>query len=141
MAKQHHILVVEDEERWREDIFREALEDDGHRVETSSTYGEAAAALRQQVFDLVVIDINLTGDPGNKDGIRLLELMTALGHESQVVLVSGSQTQAMSKESIKKFHPIAFVDKTVFDVVKFAKLVTEALEGPGAGSSPNASRS
>ena len=65
MARQYHILVVEDQERWREDIFREALEDEGYQVVTSSSYDEAVAALDRQVFDLVVIDINLTNVADN----------------------------------------------------------------------------
>jgi DNA-binding NtrC family response regulator len=128
MDRQYHILVVEDEERWREDILREALEDGGYQAETSSSYSEAVTALDQRAFDLVVIDVNLTGVPGNQDGLRVLERMAALGHESLVVLISGSKTLAMAEESTKKFKPIAFVDKTTFDVAEFVTLVTEAFK-------------
>ena len=127
MVKQYHILVAEDEERWREDVFREALEEEGYQVKTSSSYSEAVAALDQQVFDLAVIDVNLTGDPGNQDGVRVLERIASLGHGTLVIVISGSPTRAMAEKSVKKFQPIAFVDKITFDVTKFVTLVTDAL--------------
>jgi DNA-binding NtrC family response regulator len=126
MARQYHILVVEDEERWREDIFRESLEDEGYCVVTSSSYAEAIAALDQQAFDMVVIDVNLTGNRGNRDGLRVMERMAALGHQSLTIVVSGSKTRAMAAESVKKFQSVAFVDKTTFDVTKFVNVVAEA---------------
>jgi len=130
MARQPHILVVEDEQYWREDIFRETLESGGYQVKTSSNYGEAIAALDQQVFDLVVVDVNLTGVPGNQDGVRVLERMAFLGYKSPIIVVSGTQTRTAAEKSVKKFQPIAFVDKTMFDVVEFATLVTETLTLP-----------
>jgi DNA-binding NtrC family response regulator len=127
MARQYQILVVEDEERWREDVFREALEDGGYQVMTSSSYGEAVAALDRQAFDLVVIDVNLTGVSGNRDGVRLLERMASLGHRSLAIVVSGSKTWDMAEESVRKFRPVAFLDKTMFDVTEFVTLVRDAL--------------
>lgn len=127
MDKKYHILVVEDEEYWREDVFREELEEAGYQVETSSCYNEAIAALDRRVFDLLVIDVNLTGQNGNQDGIRVLERMVLLGHESKVIVVSGSRTRAMAKENVKKFQPIAFLDKTTFDVRDFLALMKDSL--------------
>jgi DNA-binding NtrC family response regulator len=136
MARQYHILVVEDEERWREDIFRESLEDEGYCVVTSSSYAEAIAALDQQVFDMVVIDVNLTGNRGNRDGLRVMERMAALGHQSLTIVVSGSKTRAMAAESVKKFQSVAFVDKTTFDVTEFVNLVAEAFAKTTATAKP-----
>jgi len=130
MAKQYHILVVEDEERWRENIFREILENEGYRVKTSSNYTEAIAALDQRVFDLVVIDVNLTDVPGNQDGVRVLERMVSLGHKSPAIIVSGSETRAVAAKNVKRFQPIAFIDKITFDVTKFVTLVKHVLTFP-----------
>jgi len=141
MARQHHILVAEDEEQWREDIFREALEDAGYQVVTSSNYAEAIAALDQQVFDLAVIDVNLTGVPGNQDGLRVLEQMAALGHDSLSVIVSGSKSRALNEDRIKEFQPLALVDKTKFDVAEFVTLVASAFASEEEGSGRNAIRS
>ena len=134
MAGPYHILVVEDEETWREDIFRESLEDSGYQVVTSSSYAEAVAALDRQAFDLVVIDVNLTDVSGNRDGVRVLEHMAARGLDSLAIIVSGSKTWTVTEENVKKLHPIAFIDKTTFDMAKFVTLVTDALTQPSQAS-------
>ena len=124
---EHHILVVEDEEYWREALFREALEEAGYLVRTCSNYGEAVAALDERVFDLLGIDVNLTGLAGNQDGVRVLEHVAALGHNPPSVIVSGSKTRAMAMGSVERFRPAAFLDKATFDVAQFVALVTDAL--------------
>ena len=135
MTRQYHVLVVEDEEYWREAVFREALEDAGYLVRTCSAYAEAVAALDERVFDLVVIDVNLTGIAGNRDGVRVLEYMAALGHRSLSIVVSGSRTRAMAMESTARFRPLAFLDKTTFDVAKFVTLVTDSLAQANSNAS------
>jgi DNA-binding NtrC family response regulator len=127
MVNQHPILIVEDEARWREDILREALEDEGYQVQTSSSYDTALAALDRQTFDLVVIDVNLTGVPGNQDGIRLLERMASQAEHTPTIVISGSKTRALAEESVKHLQPVAFVDKTTFDIAEFVALVTHTL--------------
>jgi DNA-binding NtrC family response regulator len=122
-----HILVVEDEKQWREDTFREVLEDKGYQVETASNYPEAVAAIDRCVFDLAVIDINLTAIPGNKDGIRVLEYIAARRHQTRAIIVSGSKAWAEAEEYARRFNPVDFFDKTKFDVVEFLTRVTEAV--------------
>jgi DNA-binding NtrC family response regulator len=127
MSDERQILIVEDEARWREDILREALEDEGYLVQTSRSYREAVAALDRQTFDLVVIDVNLTGVSGNQDGIRVLERLASRGDRTPFIVISGSETRDVAKENVKQFRPIAFVDKTTFDVAEFVTMVTDAL--------------
>ena len=129
MSKQYRVLVVEDEVDWREKIFREALEDQGYQVVTSSSCAEAIAALDQNVFDMIIVDVNLTGVPGNKDGIRVLERMAALGRPPLCIVISGSPNRARHEESVKQFQPIKFIDKTKFDVTDFIGQVADAFAG------------
>ena len=130
MVAQYQILIVEDEARWREDVLREVLEDEGYQVQTSSSYNEAIDVLGQHSFDLAVIDVNLTSVSGNQDGIRLLEHLASQHAQTQTIVISGSRTRAMAAESAKKFRPFAFVDKTTFDFGEFVTLVEDALQQP-----------
>jgi len=127
MSQQYQILIVEDEARWREDIFREALEEEGFLVQTSDNYSEAVEALEQGDFDLVIIDVNLTGVSGNQDGVRLLEYMVSHHIQAETIIVSGSKTRSLAQERIEEFRPAAFVDKTTFDISDFVALVAETL--------------
>ena len=127
MEEQISILVVEDEPQWREDIFRESLEEEGYCVQTSTSYSEAVEAIDQQAFDLAVVDVNLTGVSGNQDGIRLLELLASQEDQMPVIVVSGSKTRDAAEEEAQEFLPFAFVDKTTFDIAEFATLVADAL--------------
>jgi two-component system nitrogen regulation response regulator NtrX len=135
MEKQYYILVVEDEPRWREDIFREALEEEGYFVQTSGSYSEAITALDQQAFDLAVIDVNLTGVSGNQDGLRLLELLASREDQKPVIVVSGSKTRDTSEENAQEFQPFAFVDKTTFDIAEFVTMVADVLAPRGRSAS------
>ena len=126
MSEPTRVLVVEDEDDWRENIFREALEDQGYQVVTSSSCAEAIAALDQNRFDMIIVDVNLTGVPGNKDGIRVLERMAALGPPPLCIVVSGSPNRAKHEQSVKQFQPITFIDKTEFDVTEFISQVADA---------------
>jgi DNA-binding NtrC family response regulator len=127
MKKGHRILIVEDQAGWREDIFRETLEDRGYRVSTSDSYQGAIDTLDHGGFDLVIVDVNLTGVSGNQDGIRIVEQLAARGDMTPVIVVSGSKTRDAARQTLKQYAPVAFIDKTTFDIDQFVQTVAEAL--------------
>ena len=61
------ILIVEDEDIERE-ALRDWLTDDGYQVETAGEGEEALAAITEQDFGIVILDLKLPG----KDGIEVL---------------------------------------------------------------------
>jgi DNA-binding NtrC family response regulator len=128
MAQRKRILIVEDEEKWREDILREALEGEGYHVQTSSSFEQAVAILDWTAFDLVVVDVNLTGVSGNQDGIRIVERLATEGDQTPLIVVSASKTRDAARERLKEFGPVAFVDKTTFDIAEFVGVVAGVLE-------------
>lgn len=131
MAEQKRILIVEDKAEWREDILREALENEGYHVKTSASYGEAVTTLNAGAFDLLVVDINLTGVSGNQDGLRIVERLAQMEKQTpvktSVIVVSGAKTHDTARESVRKFGSIAFIDKTTFDITEFVETVADAL--------------
>jgi DNA-binding NtrC family response regulator len=127
VKKECRILIVEDQAGWREDIFRETLEDRGYQVSTSDSYQGAIDTLDRGIFDLVVVDVNLTGVSGNQDGIRIVEQLAAQGDTTPVIVVSGSKTRDAARQNLKQYAPFAFIDKTTFDIDQFVQTVADAL--------------
>lgn len=94
------VLVVDDEQGMR-DTVREILESVGYEVTTASTGDDALVRLRQQEFDVVVMDIRMPG----RDGISVLReiggppppvvMMTAYAVEDQLRAAVDAQSFAV----------------------------------------------
>lgn len=85
-----NILLVEDKVI---DVanFREALRDDGHRIERISTVEDGMAAAGADTFDLIVCSLNLGG---GVDVLRMVSQLRALEKTRQIpILMIGENTQ------------------------------------------------
>ena len=83
------VLIVEDNPSWQMN-YRELLEDEGYFVQVASTRQQAELLLKEQRFDLAIIDIRLDeSDPNNIEGIRLAERIEALETKLPVIMTSG----------------------------------------------------
>jgi len=76
-----HLLVVDDESSIRL-LYEQELAEEGHRVTTAATAGEAVEKLENEKFDLVVLDIKLK----NESGLDLLQKIVKERHEMPVIL-------------------------------------------------------
>ena len=85
---QGRILVVDDEESIRF-TFETFLSEEGHRVETASSYDEGRDLVERERFDLVFIDIILEG---GRSGMALLEDITELAPETETIIITGAPT-------------------------------------------------
>src|SRR5262245_28004498 len=61
--QQPHILVVDDDTRLR-GLLRKYLADNGFRVSTAASAGEARKQLESLTFDLLVLDVMMPGESG-----------------------------------------------------------------------------
>jgi len=72
------VLVVEDDQRWREQL-RETLEalGPGAHIQTAGTAKEAQQLVRDTPFDLVTVDLQLGADrpSSSRQGIQLMEII------------------------------------------------------------------
>lgn len=76
-----NLLVVDDEGDIRR-LYAAELEDDGHTVVTCGSSKEAMDQLRHQIFDLVVLDIQLD----QESGLELLQQITEKQEDISVIL-------------------------------------------------------
>lgn len=76
-----NLLVIDDEGDIRH-LYAAELEEDGHNVVTCGTSEEALEQLRHQVFDLVILDIQI----GQESGLELLQTIAREREETPVLL-------------------------------------------------------
>ena len=53
-----HLLIVEDDARWR-DIYEEVLSDEGYALHSAISYGEARGWLQREEIALAIVDLHL----------------------------------------------------------------------------------
>jgi CheY-like chemotaxis protein len=81
--KDIRLLVVDDEENIRI-LFKEELEDEGYIVDVAASGEEAIEKIKENHFDLIILDIKMPG----MDGITVLNKIKNMNKEQPVVLCS-----------------------------------------------------
>ena len=79
-----NILVIDDEEMIRL-VFKETLEELGHRVIVAANGSEALELAKQQDFDLVFLDLKMPG----MDGAELFRQMKIIKPRLPVIIITG----------------------------------------------------
>src|SRR5438270_9258908 len=82
-----HILIVDDESGIRESL-RGVLEDEGYKTSVSPSGEDCLELLRKSSFDLILLDVWLTGI----DGLEVLERIRELQDPPEVIMISGHGT-------------------------------------------------
>ena len=118
---QGKILVVEDEESQRK-VLKKALEGEGYWVQTVENGRLAQAALRENDFDVCLIDINLP----DVDGLTLLKEAKEAGIDSSIIIVTGRNTMRNAIEAMKN-GAFDYVTKP-WDLEEISLLVKHTLE-------------
>ena len=121
------VLVVEDQEFWREQFFGESLRDMGLTLFTAATKDEALTLLDKHRFDLAVIDVNLTAVTGNRDGLLVVDRILDSNIDLPIIIVSGS-ADAIRMLNQKPYNVFAKIQKASFDLADFIAQVELAIK-------------
>lgn len=78
------VLIVDDEEQLAE-AFRKKLSKEGYAVRTASTGSAAISLVKQQPFDVCVLDIRLP----DIDGVKLLETLKEIEPTLEIIMLTG----------------------------------------------------
>jgi two-component system response regulator FlrC len=119
----HRILVVDDEEGVRT-FLAEALELDGHRVETAADGDEAVGLLEKRSYDLLLTDLRM---PGGLDGMGLLRKVRAEQPELEVIVLTAFGSVETAVEAMK-LGAHDYLQKPVSSLTELRLLVGRALE-------------
>jgi CheY-like chemotaxis protein len=122
------ILVVDDQENWRE-LLASLLEDEGYLVETAASFKGAKHAIMHKVFALVILDVRLVDkERFNMQGIELLRILKSQTKPPKIIVITGYA------ESIPEYildEVDTFLLKVppgaTFDIGRFRKKVTTLL--------------
>ena len=90
------ILLVDDEEDFL-DVMRERLSSRGIEVATSASAEEALSRIGKEIFDAVILDLQMPA----MDGLEALKRMKEKRPELQVILLTGHATVEKGVEAIK----------------------------------------
>ena len=115
------ILVVDDEKSVRL-MLTNILEPLGHEVKTAVNGEDALKRLAEEDFDLILLDLRMPG----MDGLTVLQRVTELRPDIQVVIVSAYGTIECAVEAIKR-GAADFIQKP-FAPQEIRKLVARVLD-------------
>lgn len=125
MERQGRILVVEDNERWREQL-RETLQASGFLVETVATTAAAWQRLAETFYHLLVLDIQMNDtDQMNTEGMSTLDELQRreIDDAVEVIMLSAYGTREQMRKAFRKYKVADFQDKREFDDQTFLEQV------------------
>ena len=92
-----NILIVDDEAAIR-NTFRDILEFEKYTVEESGDGLDALVKLKQDKFDVIIMDIKMP----KMDGMEALERIQLLSPDTPVIMISGHADINTAVEAVKK---------------------------------------
>jgi CheY-like chemotaxis protein len=138
MGRAGRILVVDDNERWR-DLLSEVLEQQGFLVDTASTAVEALEHIAQAFYHLLILDIRMEdADDSNVEGMDLLAKLKEKKfiddkdqdrvNELHIIMLSAYGTKDQMRKSFRDFNVEDFLTKEDFDDTEFSEQVQRLFE-------------
>src|SRR5512143_2082565 len=122
-----HILIVEDDARWR-DIYEDVLSDEGYVLHSAISYGEARGWLQREEIALAIVDLHLISSAApedNRDGFWMLR--AAQQRRIPTIVVSALGAPNDIDRAYEEFNVFAFVEKEGFDRREFRTMIADAI--------------
>jgi two-component system response regulator PilR (NtrC family) len=106
------VLLADDEQTFRE-TFSMVLRDEGMDVSVACDGLEAIEAVRENSYDVVILDIQMPG----ADGIKVLKETMKVDPETRVIMITAYGTVEMAVEAIKLGASEYVMKPVIFDDV------------------------
>src|SRR3989339_177906 len=121
MNEKHRILIVDDEASHRM-MLRAVLKEDGYAVAEASDGTEAVAAVENEAFDVILLDIRMT----SMDGIEALAEIRKLSPHVPVLIMTAYASVKTAVEALKA-GAFDYLTKPL-DIEELKILIEKALE-------------
>jgi ActR/RegA family two-component response regulator len=109
------LLIVEDDEEWRDAYSRTAAKSGAFRVKVADDLRSAKALIDEVQFAVAFIDIGLdVNDDQNVDGLRVMEKIRSVDEATSIVVVtgrSGRDVMPITKDALRRFNAFDIVAK------------------------------
>lgn len=134
MKQKYSVLIIDDQDNWRKFLI-EFLESQ-FEVTNARSYDDALEIIRRQKppFHVVVTDMRLVDkEPGNQDGLKLIEALNHRGDESKTIIVTGYPTIATAKQALSSLQAHDYLEKvpsdgTPFNIKSLQQIVYQAAQ-------------
>lgn len=123
----YKILLIEDVLSWQK-TFQRYFKTEPFIVTVAASCQEALRVTEHHKFDLLIIDINLTGVPYNIDGLRIADQIWQEDKSTKIIVVSGIDDPNRRLRTFN-FKPICLIEKKNLDQDEFIKIVYQTLRG------------
>jgi len=132
--KKCSVLVIDDQENWRELLVD--LLDDQFDVKSAKDYEGALEVIQNQnpPFHVVVTDMRLKDEEvGNEDGLRLIKYLNERGDETKTIVVTGYATLDTAKRALSTLAAYDYLEKrpsdgASFNIKEFQQIVYRAAQ-------------
>ncbi len=128
MNRLARILVVDDLEKWREQLVS-TLQNDGFHVDSESTVEQVKKKLQKTFYHLLILDIRLDDtDQSNEGGIELLRELDkrGLSEATKVIMLSAHDTKEQMRIAFRDYKVADFLSKDRFSKKIFLDSVHRA---------------
>ncbi len=115
------ILVVDDHAAARESVS-DVLRSGGYEVQASSSASQALAMVRQEMFHVIITDLQMPG----MDGLEFIRQLHHRRIQSQVIMVTAHATIASAVEAMR-FGAFDYLEKP-FNATRLEELVKQAIQ-------------
>lgn len=127
-----NLLIVEDDEEWREAYSRTAAKSGVFRVKVAEDLASARALIDEIQFAVAFIDIGLdVNDDQNVDGLLVMEKIRSIDEATSIVVVtgrSGRDVMPITRAALKRFKAVDIVQKAGTEPAEIRRLLLSGLE-------------
>ena len=109
----YNVLIIEDLPSWRKSLKR-YLQHEPFNLFFATDYCEALQKAKLFPFDLIILDVNLSGVPYNVDGLNLAEQLWEWNQQIKVIIVTGS-CEWDQRLTMYRFSPSFILEKRNLD--------------------------
>ncbi|MBT3630247.1 MAG: response regulator transcription factor [Candidatus Marinimicrobia bacterium] len=102
------VLIVEDDLSSQQ--YYEVIFEDEYEITMVSTVAEAKQALKENVFEVAIVDISL---PGGKSGIDMIEYLCSNYHNKPVAIVVTAHAFQENRDDVLEAGAAEFFSKPV----------------------------